>query len=67
MADTYVKIDREKLVRYLTVALKQRKRALDKFVSDYGPSSSSVAEINVELAELNNAIATLSVTSPAKK
>lgn len=48
-----------KLAKYLQIAVKQRKRALQKFVDDYGPESSTVAECSGEIAELEIAINSL--------
>lgn len=48
-----------KLAQYLQIAVKQRKRALDKFVQDYGPTSSVVSECSAEIAEIELAINTL--------
>lgn len=52
-----------KLINYLRIAAKQRERAAKKFVEDYGPSSGTVAEVNAEIGELNQAINTLLVQS----
>lgn len=53
---TDVNLTPDKLVKYLKIAEKQRTRAAQKFVDDYGPSSATVAEVNTEIAELNMAI-----------
>lgn len=52
-----------KLINYLRIAAKQRERAAKKFADDYGPSSATVAEINGELGELQNAINSLLIAS----
>lgn len=44
------------LARYLTVALKQKERAVNKFVQDYGPNSATVQEITGEVAQLRQTI-----------
>lgn len=47
-----VNITPAKLAKYLQIANNQRKRALNKFIADYGPESATVAEIHGEVAEL---------------
>lgn len=47
-----INIDEAKLAKYLQVAVNQRKRALAKFIQDYGPNSATVAECQGEVAEL---------------
>lgn len=53
---TSINIDAHRLAKYLTVAAAQRKRALNKFIQDYGPESSVTAECQAEIAELELAI-----------
>lgn len=53
---TQVDIAPVKLAKYLQIAVNQRKRALAKFVTDYGPESATVAECNTEISELELAI-----------
>lgn len=53
---TEVQITPNKLAKYLQIAANQRKRALAKFVQDYGPESATVSECNTEIAELELAI-----------
>lgn len=53
---TEVNISKAKLANYLSIALKQKERAAQKFVQDYGPSSAAVAEINGECAKLKTVI-----------
>lgn len=48
-----------KLAKYLQIAANQRKRALTKFVTDYGPESATVAECSGEIAELEMCINSL--------
>lgn len=52
-----------KLAKYLQIAANQRKRALNKFVQDYGPESATVSECNGEIAEIEIAINTLIKTA----
>lgn len=59
MAKTEVHLDKTNLVKYLTIASKQRKRAAQKFMDDYGPASATVAEVNQEIGELDMAISEL--------
>lgn len=54
--ETTVTLSPDKIIKYLKIAEKQRTRAAQKFVEDYGPSSATVAEVNTEIAELNMAI-----------
>lgn len=49
---TTTNITPAKLAKYLQIAAAQRKRALTKFVQDYGPESATVAECHGEVAEL---------------
>lgn len=58
---TNVNLTPDKLIKYLTIAAKQRKRAVEKFVQDYGPNSATVLEVNGEIGELDRAIADLQV------
>lgn len=60
---TEVKLPILKIINYLKIAAKQRERAAKKFGEDYGPSSATVAEINGELGELQNAINELLIAS----
>lgn len=48
-----VNIEPAKLAKYLQIAANQRKRALTKFIQDYGPESSTVSEVHAEVAELD--------------
>lgn len=59
MASNNVGIPDHKLAKYLSIASAQRKRALSKFIQDYGPESGAVAECHAEIAELDMAINTL--------
>lgn len=59
---TEVNLDAKKLVTYLTIAHKQRLRALQKFQQDYGPTSATVNEVNAEIAELQTCILDLQRT-----
>lgn len=59
MAINNIGIPDAKLAKYLQIAANQRKRALNKFVQDYGPESATVAECNGEIAEIELAINTL--------
>lgn len=54
-----VNIDKDKLIKYLDIAAKQRKRAAAKFVQDYGPSSATVKEVTQEIAQLDLEISRL--------
>lgn len=56
MATNNTGIPDHKLAKYLSIASAQRKRALAKFIQDYGPESSAVAECHGEIAELDMAI-----------
>lgn len=49
------------LAKYIGIAYKQRERAAKKFAEDYGPSSATVTEVSVELAEMNKAITELTL------
>lgn len=60
---TEVKLPILKLINYLKIAAKQRERAAKKFVEEYGPSSGTVAEVNGELGELQQAINELLIAS----
>lgn len=60
MANNNIGLSDAKLAQYLNIALKQRQRAANKFVQDYGPESATVQEINREIGEMQLAIATLS-------
>lgn len=44
------------LAKYLQIAANQRKRAANKFMTDYGPESATVAEVNAEIASLDTVI-----------
>lgn len=59
MAENNVGISDAKLAKYLQIAANQRKRAVAKFINDYGPESATVAEVQAECAELDMAINTL--------
>lgn len=59
MATNNIGIPDHKLAKYLQIAANQRKRAVAKFITDYGPESATVAELSSEVAELELAINTL--------
>lgn len=49
-------LNKRQISKYLTIALKQRERALTKFTADYGPTSATVQELTQELAQMRSAI-----------
>lgn len=59
---TDVNIDKIQLAKYLSIASNQRKRAVNKFIQDYGPSSATVLEVSTEVAQLDLAITQLMAT-----
>lgn len=52
-------ISPQKLAKYLSIAAAQRKRAATKFITDYGPESATVTEVQAEIAELDMEISAL--------
>lgn len=56
---TNVNLPADAVIRYLNIALKTKERTAPRFIQDYGPSSSAVAEINREIAKLKLAINTI--------
>lgn len=49
-------LNKKQIAKYLSIALKQRERALTKFTVDYGPTSATVQELTQELAQMRSAI-----------
>lgn len=53
---TEVALSKDKVIKYLKIAQAQRERALNKFITDYGPSSATVQEASKEVAEMRQAV-----------
>lgn len=63
MPATVSNLSAGQLAKYIQIAYKQRERAAKKFADDYGPSSATVSEVSLELAEMNKAITELTIAA----